>query len=129
MNAITHRISATITAAIAATFLLVAFAPGCDAIPGVDWPTALHCGSRAADDLFPTVSGILLDGSGDSMSERGKRGLEDLALEHGADIVACLVDRLIQRWTAPGATTSPERSEAVTRAQAWQVDVGTEVQP
>ncbi len=61
MNAITHRIGATITFALAATFLLVAFAPGCDAIPGVDWPDVVHCGSRAADDLFPTVSGVLLD--------------------------------------------------------------------
>lgn len=122
----THAIT-TITAAI--VFLVVAFTPACDTIPGVDWPSIVHCGSRAADDLFPDVSALLLGGSGDTMSPSAKRGLDDMAIEHGAGVVACLVDRLVQRWIAPGATTSPERSAAVIRAQAWQQEVGTEVQP
>lgn len=109
--------------------ILVAWLPlaGCDTIPGVQWPDVVHCGSRAADDLFPEVSTILLDDVGETMSPMAKRSLEDLALDHGADVVACLVDRLVQRWSAPGAVVTPRRSEAVARALAWQHETGTVV--
>lgn len=104
-------------------------AAGCDTLggPGVTWPDAVHCGSRAAGDLLPEVSTIILDDSGDTMSERAKSGLEGLALEHGAGVVACLVDKLVQRWTSPASTPSPARVAAVARAQGWQEEVGTEV--
>lgn len=101
----------------------------CGSLPGVEWPDVVQCGSREADDLLPEVSTILLDDVGTTLGPVGKHRLEQLAIDHGAGVVACLVDRLVQRWTAPGATTSPERSDAVQRAQAWQTETGTQIEP
>lgn len=103
---------------------------GCGTLAdAVTWPEIVQCGSTAADDLFPTVSTILLDDSGPTMSERAKSSLEDMARKHGPDIVACLVDGIVSDWTNPMAAQTPERMDNIKRARGWQAMTGTEVKP
>lgn len=99
----------------------------CDTLPRVTWPEVVQCGSTAADDLFPAVNTILLDDSGPEMSLRAKSGLEDMARKHGPEVVSCLVDRIVSRWTNPMATQTPERTDSIKRARGWQKETGVEV--
>ena len=106
----------------------VACAPSC--LPesqggGLDWPKIAKCGP-GVDDIVGTVERILLsDGTG-SISDRAKSELEQLAQQHGANTVACLVDLVVSGWTAPGAAPLPERVEGARRGRAFLATVGVE---
>lgn len=113
-------------------FLILAASCGtplaaCDTIPAAVWPSVAHCGSEAAGDLLPEVSAILLDDSGDSMSDGARGDLERLAVREGAEVVACLVGEIVDRWASKTATSTPERTSAIARVRGWQADVGTRV--
>lgn len=97
---------------------------------GVTWPKVAHC-VPTASDAIGTVQRILL-GDGDnaqtSISDRAKAELEGLAVNHGAQAVACLVDQVIKDWTSPGAAASPERAAATERGRDFLNDVGTRIE-
>lgn len=91
------------------------------------WPEVARC-LPDVSDLVGTVTQILLrDARSSSASGETKRLLEQLAREHGADTVLCLVDRLMRDWTSPNASSSPERVAAAGRAEAWLAEVGTQI--
>jgi hypothetical protein len=62
------------------------------------------------------------------MSTRGKRELEDLARTHGANTVACVVQRVVSDWNAPGAAQEPLRLAAAARGQDFLHQVGSHPQ-
>jgi hypothetical protein len=107
-------------AAMAITLLCAACLPDSQG-GGVDWPEVAHCGP-SVPDLVSDVSHVLLAG-GDPAPQ-----LRDLAVEHGADVVVCLVDLLRRDWTAPGSAPEPHRLAAARRAQDWLTSVGTRVE-
>lgn len=97
---------------------------------GVSWPKVAHC-VPTANDAISTVQRILL-GDGNtaqtSISDRAKAELEGLAVNHGAQSVACLVDQVIKDWTSPGASASPERVAATSRGRDFLNDIGTQIE-
>ncbi len=112
------------TAALLRLILILFALTGCQTpLPKspVDWPKLAQC-APPVDDLIATVSRVLLQ-SIDVQEE-----LTELAREHGAEVVVCLVDQLRLDWTAPGAASSPKRTAATTSAQDFLKAVGTEVQ-
>lgn len=85
----------------------------------VDWPVVVQC-SPDVGDLVGIVTQILFTNGGesaDTISASALSALEDLGREHGFDTIACLVDALASRWSAPGAAQTPERSLALARAR------------
>jgi hypothetical protein len=108
--------------------LVLALACGfaCAAIP-IKWPDLVQCGGDIGN-LVGTVTQILLNdtGSGDvSPSARAK--LEQLAVQHGAESVVCVVSSILGDWSKPGAAMPPERIAAMSRAQGWMNSTGSRV--
>lgn len=99
--------------------------------PAVDrtWPQVLECGAEVADDLLTKISTELLHGTPDQLhiGDRARLILENLKEQHGASVVACLVDLLRREWRRPGLSSSPERAAAAARADDFLQKVGTEV--
>jgi hypothetical protein len=96
----------------------------------INWPGLFQC-APGISDLVGVVSRILIaDGPADQtdMSTRGKRELEDLARTHGPSTVACVVERVVRDWNAPGAAQEPLRLAAAARGQAFLDQVGTHPQ-
>ena len=98
--------------------------------PGVqvNWPKVLQCGPNVSD-LVGVVSRVLLaDGGSDhaTISVRAKSELEALARDYGPGTVACIVDRLVRDWRAPGATMEPNRVAAASRGEDFLRVVGVE---
>lgn len=101
---------------------------GCGTLAQVDWPRLVQCGPGVSD-IVAIVSRILLaDGSASTISDRGKAELQGLANEYGASTVACMIDRLRQDWTAPGAAQDSTRIAAAQRGSRFLADVGTQVE-
>jgi predicted small lipoprotein YifL len=90
------------------------------------WPDALKC-APGIPDIIGVVSRVLLsDGSDNDLdiSERGKAELTRLAVEHGADTVACVVDKLVDDWTSPGRSLHPTTLAAAARGQDFLNEIG-----
>lgn len=114
-----------------ALLALILFATAaCGALQRVDWPKVAQCGPDVSD-LVGVVSRVLLaDGDdAESVSDRGRGELEQLAANHGANVVACVIDRLVRDWTAPGASQDAVRIAGAERGRAFLQDVGTETEP
>jgi len=94
-------------------------APACKPDGGVDWPQVAKCAPDVSD-VIGIVQRVLF-GSGDVKAE-----LTELAKEHGYEAVACAVETLKNKYTAPGSAVTPERTHAAERAQAFLDDIGTE---
>lgn len=92
------------------------------------WPDVAKCGSDVGN-LVGTVTQILLNDTGATApSESTKDKLEQLARQHGASTILCLVDQLSRDWTAVGASASPERFNAGMRGKVFLADTGTSIQ-
>lgn len=111
---------------------------GCVPGKGVDWPAVVSC-APGVDDLIPSVSRLLLDGGaqGDplQLSEAAASELEKLAIKHGPEAIACIVDAVVGDWFRAGALREengyepdPRRHAGALRGQAFLASVGTEVQ-
>lgn len=85
---------------------------------GVDWPKVAQCAPDVGD-VIGIVSRVLF-GSGDVKAE-----LAEVAKEYGGEAVTCAVKQLQNKFTAPGAASSPERTHASERAAAFLDEVGT----
>lgn len=108
--------------------LVFAFSlPACGKLPPVKWPELVNCGSDAGRDLVDDATQILYDEGLDkhTIGDKAKDLLTDLARDHGADVVACVVQRLVDTWTAPGAAAEPRRAAAADRGKDFLADVGT----
>ena len=109
--------------AAVAALTLGAAAPGClsgGGAPSPDWPKYVECGPDVSD-LIATVTRVLFENGGSSsetLGDRARAELEDLGRAHGFETVTCLVDRLVQDWSAPGAAQTPERMRATKRGKS-----------
>lgn len=102
----------------------VPLASGCGTLAGkkVDWPAVVSDCAPNVPDAIGKVSGILLnDGSG------WKDQLKDVAISEGPKTVACLVQRLVNDWSSPGAAQDPGVTAAADRGRAFLAEVGTTV--
>jgi len=89
----------------------------CNGQGGVDWPRAAKCAAAPAADVLRRVVDVL---------ERGadRPSLDELARQHGAEVVACVLDDLFRVGTRVGAAS--EQVELSQRARAALDLVGTE---
>ena len=106
-----------------------ALAPACDPIRNVVWPTAVSCGTQSADPVIDTVSTVLLQ-EVDPADE-----LEELAREHGPELIACVVEQVVRSFMsqdasrmAAGYRPDPTRAAASERGRAFLAAKGVEVQ-
>jgi hypothetical protein len=91
------------------------------------WPAVAQC-SGDVDGVVGQVTQILLNDKGDGeLSSAGVKELESLALRYGGDTVVCLIDELVNEWTAPAATQHPGRRAAAVRAEKFLRSTGTKV--
>jgi hypothetical protein len=90
----------------------------CRSLPPVVWPELAKC-APPVESIIGSVSEILLG------KTSPKQELENLARVHGTDTVVCAVERLRSDWRTPGASASPERADALGRADAWLLEVHT----
>lgn len=106
--------------------------------PPIAWPDVVQCGP-GFDDLVPVVSRVLLDG-GDvtdpsKLTSLALAELERLAIEHSPEMVACVVDTLVNDWKAAGAMRvengappDPMKQQGIARGQGFLQSKGVEVQ-
>jgi len=117
-------------AASVCTMCAFSCASGAQGGSGITWPKVAHC-VPTASDLMGTVQRVLL-GDGDNtqttISDRAKSELTDLAVNHGSQAIACLIDQVIQDWTRPGAAASDERVAATARGRSFLNQVGTQIE-
>jgi hypothetical protein len=98
--------------------------PACGLFGPVDWPKVAQCGGEIASDLLGVVSRILLVGA--AVDDQ----LQQLAEEHGAKTIACVVDEVVNTYRRPGASMTPETEAAAARGEAFLLDHGVgEVRP
>ena len=91
------------------------------------WPAVAQC-SGDVNGVVGQVTQILLNDKGDGeLSSAGVKELENLALRYGGDTVVCLIDELVNEWTAPAATQHPGRRAAAIRAEKFLQSTGTKV--
>jgi len=110
-----------------AVLLLAALTSACVPHGPINWPGLVNC-APGVSDLVGVVSRILLAaGPADqtSIGDRAKQQLEDLAREHGANVVSCVVQRVISDWNAPGAAQEPLRMAAAARGKDFLRVVGS----
>jgi hypothetical protein len=87
---------------------------------GDGWPDVVECAlDGVVPDIIDTVSRIFRAGTVNesALSDAGRDELEALGKKHGYKSVACVVSKLINDWTSPGATQTPERMGSVQRAR------------
>lgn len=100
----------------------LAIAPGCDTLEtlGKDAvPVIGKCVGPVAMDLFPRVSAILAKGDTKAIGSDAAAALDDLAMTHGANIIACLVREFINQATRPGASADPAKRDAAARGEDY----------
>ena len=113
---------------LAVLLALACLAPSCkNGATPFKWPELAKCAPDAGT-LVGTVSQIfftdfLKDGS---FSQEGKDKLQNLAMQHGGDVVMCVVNRLAKDWSSPGASVTPERTAAYKRASDFLREAGTQ---
>lgn len=96
--------------------------PGPDEPSSDAWPDVVECVADHVPSAIDKITEVLLAG-GDPTE-----ALVELAEVHGFDVVSCGVNKLIDDWTSPGATASPERLGAVERGRAFMQREGISVQ-
>lgn len=101
---------------IAVCALIATVLTGCTPLRDVIWPTAVKCLSAPAEALVDGVKDIVArDGfdnvfSGDSLSM-----LEDLARSYGPEAVVCVLQALLDKYTAPTGMAAPPENLARAR--------------
>jgi hypothetical protein len=86
------------------------------------WPELVECVADKIPSAIDQITEALLAGTDPTQA------LAELAEVHGFDVVACGVSQLVDDWTSPGATQSPERMGAVHRGRAFLQREGITVQ-
>jgi hypothetical protein len=95
---------------------------------GIAWPKLVQCAPDVSDAVGTVGRILLADGDDSSIGQRGKRELADLAARVGPKTVACLIERLVSDWTAPGASQDPLLIHSAERGRAFLAEVGTQAE-
>ncbi len=100
--------------------LLGSLLPGCAEVQRA-WPAFIECAMSGQVDLVQDVKRALLrDGDADELGAQSKSALDSLAKMWGADVIACIIEQLIDTWLAPGRSAIPHaESQAARRAQLF----------
>jgi hypothetical protein len=102
--------------ALALAFTLVSH--GCASFKNVIWPSTVKCAAPITGALVTEIEAILTNGTGQNISDEAIAALEKLAAEHGAELVACIVEQFISKWMQPTGTQAPlPATDAASRAQ------------
>jgi hypothetical protein len=83
--------------------------------PAVNWPAVAKCTDIGHSNLLGTVQDVLLNPDVEPTAE-----LERLAQEHGAQMVACVVDQAVEQFAAllSAPQTKPMSAEPTTQQPA-----------
>jgi hypothetical protein len=101
----------------------------CGTMQSVVWPTTVTCAGPVASELVAQVEAILMKGDGTNIGDEAIAALEKLAREHGAQMVSCIVEQLINSWMKPTGEAAPTvQSNAAARAQDFLNRKGVTVQ-
>lgn len=102
-----------------ALIALLLLSTSCAAFQKVIWPATVTCAGAQVGDLVSQVEAILLHGGNaaeltpDEVSQ-----LEALAASNGADLIACIIEQLINAWMKPTGSIPPTpNSDAARRGQ------------
>lgn len=100
-------------------------APGCNGAVGrVVWPVLIECSAQTGR-LVDDVRYILLrDGSADQLSPESVKQIEKLAADYGAEVIACIVEQLVDQW-AELASSTPAQLRAARRGQDFLNERGS----
>lgn len=111
------------------TLALTACSSNCGTLPSVVWPTTVTCAGPVANELVAQIEAILMQGTGVNIGEEAIAALEKIAAEHGAQLVSCIVEQLINGWMKPTGEQAPTvKSDAAARAQDFLNRKGVTVQ-
>lgn len=107
--------------------LLTTTTLGCaSSTPHVNWPGVVQCGTGVASDLFSSVVGLLTDSSqspGATIGDRAVSQIEQLAIAHGPDIVACLVHQAVASFDAVAVAPRARELNAPVPSEAQRASV------
>jgi hypothetical protein len=105
--------------AFVAVLLLVAahLMSGCAVIQKA-WPGFVTCVTHSGHPVDEVSMVLQRDGSATELSAESKQQLEKLAATWGADVIACIIEQLIEAWVPEGpALADPGRLAAARRGQ------------
>lgn len=106
------------SAAIIIAFVFTACSSNCGTLGSVVWPTTVTCAGPVANDLVEQIKAILMKGGGANIGDEAIAALEKLAQAHGAELVSCIVEQLIDAWMKPTGEQAPAaNSNAAARGQ------------
>lgn len=98
-------------------------------LQNVVWPATVTCGQPVANDLVKQVEAILMQGSGTNIGTDAVAALEALAQKNGPQLVACIVEQLVNGWMKPTGTEMPSaQANAAARGQDFLNKKGVTVQ-
>ena len=93
------------TITITALALLAGCSSSCGGAnqPHVSWPSVVACGNVVRDALLYSVQMVLAGsdpemGDSSTISDRAVSELERMAQEHGAQVIACIVDQAVHSF-------------------------------
>lgn len=90
----------------------------CGTLANVVWPTTVTCAGPVASELVSQIEAILMQGGGTNIGDEAIAALEKLAQEHGAQLVSCVVEQLIDAWMRPTGEAAPSKNaDAAARGQ------------
>jgi len=110
-------------------FLALLALSDCAAWQKVVWPSLVTCAGPVSSQLVQDIEAIIAQGgSAQELSAAAIDALEKLAAEHGATVVACIIEQLIDKWLAPsGIAASADAQAKAARAQNFLNDRGVTV--
>jgi hypothetical protein len=109
----------------------------------VDYPEVAKCGEPIAGDLIGIVTRVLFaNGATDadppavaeakrmssSLGDAALNELDRLAVEHGPELIACLVDDVVQGWKSTASSATPDRLRSIERGQSFLEKKGARVE-
>lgn len=112
-----------------ALVLVAAMLASCT-VPPVHWPRVVHC-LPVVTDLAEEVEKILYaDGSHEAkLANCHRLELRELAALRGAGPVVCVIEQLVEGWTAQGEDPAQAAARAAAaRGRSFLHDVGTQAQ-
>jgi hypothetical protein len=99
--------------------MLLSASDGCKQLQAV-WPAVIECTASAGAPVADVERIVMQDGQATALSIASRDQLESLAVTWGADVIACILEQLIDQWLAPGQTVIPRANAmAARRAQLF----------
>lgn len=102
--------------------------PNCTTKP-INWPALVTCAGPVSAGFVADVEAIIsAGGDAQELTAEAVAALEQLAVKHGPELVACVLEQLIDSWLpSNGPAASQEAQAKAARAQGFLNDHGVTV--